>query len=791
VFANRLNWVGVVSFALTGVVASLLAARLKRAGRRLSDAHRKTRSILESISDGFTTFDREWKYTYVNPAAARMIGKTPEELLSKSVWDLWPHAKNSPFEVAFRRAATGNIPVQTEAFYPEPLNAWFDVRCYPSPDGLALFFTNTTEQKRRQEQLRLLESAILQTGDGIVIVKLSGEASCCQEPVFVNAAFERITGFSLEDLRGGALPLLHSPSWSAPTSAAQPPRSRSGCISAIEQPVRRKDGTEFWAEFALQPLQDGSGSYTHCVWTIQDTTERKKAEEMSRLFGSIVENSDDAILSKTMDGIVVSWNKGAERIYGYTQAEMVGKPISALIPSDRTYEQLDILDDLRRGRRLEHLETDRIRKDGRRIHVSLTMSPIHNSEGYIVGASVIARDITDRIVAGKALARSEEKYRSLALASSQIVWTTNAQGEVTDDIPHWRDFTGQGPDEIDGSGWLSALHPEDRDRTTDIWARAVKCRSFFNTEYRLRRYDDEYRWMDVHGVPVLEADGIVREWVGTCTDIHDRKQAEEEIRKLNQQLERRVGERTAALESANHELEAFAYSVSHDLRAPLRAVDGFSRILLDEFAPQLPEEAKRYLSMARKNAVQMGQLIDDLLAFSRLGRQPLSKQTISPAEIVRQVLEELREERDGRRVEITLSDLPQCQGDPNLLKQVYANLLSNGLKYTRKQEIARIEIGCLPSDSGDGLVYYVRDNGVGFDMRYANKLFGVFQRLHGSQEYPGTGVGLAIVQRIIHRHGGSVWAEAAVNQGATFYFALSPRRAPLEKGEITTCTTNS
>jgi light-regulated signal transduction histidine kinase (bacteriophytochrome) len=195
--------------------------------------------------------------------------------------------------------------------------------------------------------------------------------------------------------------------------------------------------------------------------------------------------------------------------------------------------------------------------------------------------------------------------------------------------------------------------------------------------------------------------------------------------------------------------------------------------------------------MARKNAVQMGQLIDDLLAFSRLGRQPLSKQTVSPSEIVRQVLEELREEREGRRVEISLSDLPQCQGDPNLLRQVYINLLSNGLKYTRKREIARIEVGCLPSDSSDEPVFFVRDNGVGFDMRYANKLFGVFQRLHGAQEYPGTGVGLAIVQRIIHRHGGSVWAEAAVNQGATFYFALSPRNSPIKKEEMTACTINS
>jgi len=220
-------------------------------------------------------------------------------------------------------------------------------------------------------------------------------------------------------------------------------------------------------------------------------------------------------------------------------------------------------------------------------------------------------------------------------------------------------------------------------------------------------------------------------------------------------------------------LEAFAYSVSHDLRAPLRAVDGFSRILLEEYGPQLPAEAKHYLEIARKNAVQMGDLIDGLLAFSRLGRQPVRKQTVATAELVRQVLEDLRLEQSGRQVEITVDYLPACEADPLLLRQVFANLLSNALKYTRRREVARIQIASM-----DSTVYCVRDNGVGFDMRYADKLFGVFQRLHRAEEYEGTGVGLAIVQRIIHRLGGRVWAEGAVNEGASFYFTLPNMVAP-------------
>jgi PAS domain S-box-containing protein len=261
--------------------------------------------------------------------------------------------------------------------------------------------------------------------------------------------------------------------------------------------------------------------------------------------------------------------------------------------------------------------------------------------------------------------------------------------------------------------------------------------------------------------------------LGLGIDISDRKRAEEEVRRLNAALEERVRQRTAQLEAANKELEAFSYSVSHDLRAPLRAIDGFAQKLVREFGAQLPEEAARQLRRVRENARQMGQLIDDLLTFSRLGRQPLRKQTVGPADLVRQVLEELRPEREGRRVEIRAGSLPPCQGDPALLKQVFTNLLGNALKYSRKRDPAVIDVGAREGDRPGECVYFVRDNGAGFDMRYAGKLFGVFQRLHPVEDYEGTGVGLAIVQRIIHRHGGRIWAEGQVDRGAEFAFTLT------------------
>lgn len=246
------------------------------------------------------------------------------------------------------------------------------------------------------------------------------------------------------------------------------------------------------------------------------------------------------------------------------------------------------------------------------------------------------------------------------------------------------------------------------------------------------------------------------------------------VRESQRDLEQRIQERTEQLQNSNKELESFSYSVSHDLRAPLRAINGFSSILNEGYAEKMPEEAQRYLRMIQSNAGQMGQLVDDLLAFSRLGRKELQKQPVDARQLVQQVLEELQSERDGRNVDVAIGELPLLHADPSLLKQVFVNLISNALKYTRIRDQARIEVGSYNTNGNGngGMVYFVRDNGAGFDMRYADKLFGVFQRLHRAEEFEGTGVGLATAERIISRHGGRIWAEAEPNEGATFFFTL-------------------
>ncbi|AFZ26731.1 putative ATPase [Cylindrospermum stagnale PCC 7417] len=268
-------------------------------------------------------------------------------------------------------------------------------------------------------------------------------------------------------------------------------------------------------------------------------------------------------------------------------------------------------------------------------------------------------------------------------------------------------------------------------------------------------------------------DGSVEYFSTIMRDISTLKAVEAEVLQLNAELEERVMERTAQLQSANKALETFSYSVSHDLRAPLRAIDGFSRIIQEDYSEQLDAEANRYLKVVRDNAKRMGELIDDLLNLSRLDRKEISKQPVFVNELIQQVLRDLTPEWSGRQIEFAIADLPICQADFSLLTQVWVNLLSNAIKYTRYKSVAHIEVGYQVMDGE--FVYFVRDNGSGFDMQYADNLFGVFQRLHREQEFEGTGIGLAIVQRIIQRHGGRIWAKAAVDQGATFYFTLPNR----------------
>lgn len=381
-------------------------------------------------------------------------------------------------------------------------------------------------------------------------------------------------------------------------------------------------------------------------------------------------------------------------------------------------------------------------------------------------------EIAERERVADALRRSEQRYRSLVEATAQIIWVADARGMVSERAPSWQAYTGQSDAEVFGEGWSKALHPEDGASALRAWRKCVDSGVPFEYEYRVRRADGEYRWFAVRGVPVRNVDGTVREWVRICIDIHDRRRAEQEIRRLNDELETRVRERTAQLVETNRELEAFAYSVSHDLRAPLRAIDGFSQALVEDAGPGADAGTLRHIERIRAATQRMGCLIDDLLSLSRISRVELVRADVDLSALARQVAKDLQQREPERIVEWQIWDDIGAQGDPRLLRVVLENLIANSWKFTSRCAQARIEFGAL--HEAHRVVYFVRDNGAGFDMAYAEKLFGAFQRLHSAAEYSGTGIGLATVQRVIHRHRGRIWARAQPGKGAVFFFTLDP-----------------
>jgi PAS domain S-box-containing protein len=408
---------------------------------------------------------------------------------------------------------------------------------------------------------------------------------------------------------------------------------------------RAKDGSFYWVDTTIVPFMNTEGKPRQYVAIRADITERKRAAEVCEQLAAIVEFSDDAIVSKKLDGTISAWNRGAEKVFGYSAAEIVGKPVLVLLPPERIEEESGILARIRSGERIDHFETVRVRKDGTRIDVSVTTSPIRDGNGAVVGVSKVARDITRR------------------------------------------------------------------------------------------------------------------------------KMDELEIRNLHEELEERIAKRTEQLTAANNELEAFSYSVSHDLRVPLRHIAGFSRILVNDFGPGMVVEAREYLQLIEDAVRRMGLLVDDLLNLAKLGQQSLKLCRTELNAIVDAVISMLGPECEGRAVEWCIAKLPALDCDPILMTQVFQNLLGNALKYSRNRPCAVIEVDSI-QQPGKAPIIFVRDNGAGFNRKYADRLFGVFQRFHADSEFEGTGVGLATVHRIIQKHGGTIWAESEVDHGATFYFAL-------------------
>ncbi len=534
-------------------------------------------------------------------------------------------------------------------------------------------------------------------------------------------------------------------------------------------------------------------SYTAARQSIRvyatEITERVRAEEAltqeRNLLRALIDHLPACIYVKDLEGRFLVYNAASVQLTGVgSEAAAVGKTVSDLFPAEiaRLYEE----DDARvmaSGQPIFDREepTQDAQKENR--WFLTTKIPLRNNDAAIIGLLGISQDITSRKQAEQLIHDAVEREQELRLQAQQSEDRFRTLVErslvgiyvIQDDKfayvnPAMEKNLGYSAAELASMKVLDTVAPEDRPLFQENLRRRIQG-LLPETRYGLRllRRNGSIAFVEVRG-SLSEFNGRSA-ILGTLLDVTERKEAEQKIQQLNEQLEARVLQRTVQLEEANKELEAFSYSVSHDLRAPLRHIHGYGEMLKREIEGRVSGEAQRFLDVIGRASAEMGQLIDDLLAFSRIARVEMQQRKVDLPSLVQRTIHGLEMDTKGREIAWTVAPLPAVWGDTPSLRQVFANLLGNAVKYTRHCESAQIEIGC-HSDEGDYRTFYIKDNGAGFDMQYADKLFGVFQRLHGAEEFEGTGIGLATVRRIIQRHGGRTWAEGVVNGGATFFFTL-------------------
>jgi len=545
----------------------------------------------------------------------------------------------------------------------------------------------------------------------------------------------------------------------------------------LELGLLRADGERIWVRTIGQPVID-DGRVVRVGGHIADITERKRAEQELQLRAELLDLAHDAVIVRDpVESRVTFWNREAEKIYGYSHAEAVGEVTHDLLATVFP-ESLEAVDETlaREGRwdgELRHM-----RKDGTVIIVSSRHALARDENGEPLAIIELNSDITESKRAAEELAETTGLLERTQQISKTGGWEYDlATGKLTltDEVYRIYGSSERAYGPVEPERVISAFDPDSAQIIAAALERLVADGEPFDLEVGLIRADGQPIWVRVVGEAVIDGSRVVRVR-GIVADVNDRRLAEEEIRALNAELEQRVAARTTELARVNHELETFAYSVSHDLRAPLRAVDGFSKVLLDDYAEKLGEDARHYLERVRAGAVRMGTLIDEILKLSRLSRQPFEREPIEISALAREIVAELRSVEPDRQVEVEIEDGLVAEADRGLVQSVLQNLLGNAFKFTTKTEHPRVRVGAVEQDGVP--VYFVADNGAGFDMAHAKALFRPFQRLHRESEFPGSGIGLATVVRVVHRHGGAIWAHGAVNEGATFHFTLTPGAHP-------------
>ena len=795
--------VGLVTYAAVSLTCVGFGHMMDRARRHaeelaqgLHESEARCRGIFESALDALITMDAEGRIQDFNPAAEQMLGYGKAHVVGHTVAELLipPHLREHHRESLRHYLKTGEAAVLARRIHMPATRAdgteilvEFSIAVMPRP-GEPPFFTahlrDITERLKAEASRHQLASVLDGSTDFIGMCDTAGI------PFYVNKAGLKMVGLdSLEQARQIHVREFFFPEDQGLVTGKFFPSVLEKGEGEIEIRFRHfKTGAAMWMLYRVFALHDASGQRIGLATVSRNISERKAAERATAHLAAIVRSSDDAIISKDLTGNVTSWNQGAERLFGYRADEMIGQPVVKLIPPDRLEEERHILGKISRGETVETYETVRRRKDGTDLHVSLTISPLFDAQGTVIGASKIARDITERVQQESVLAQSRERLRQALQYQEAIVgnmgeglYTVNREGLVVSMNHAAEKLFGWTKEELVGRKMHDVTHYKHPDGTPfpaeDCAGLQVlqKGIALLNHEDVFIRKDGTFFDVVYSSAPIRSGDDITG-LVVVFHDITEQKRADSILRDRDRALTAandELNQQKAGLAEANKELQSFSYSVSHDLRAPLRTIDAYVRIVEEDHGPELNDEVRRCLGIIRKAAGQAGELIDDLLEFSRLSRIGMDFRATKMTELAREAAADLSLTQHQRTVDLTIGDLPQCIGDWRLLKLVWANLLSNAFKFTRTRPLVQVEVGWLPDDRRpDACVYYVKDNGVGFDMKYVHKLFGVFQRLHLKDEFEGTGVGLAIVQRIVQRHGGRVWAESKIDGGATFYFSL-------------------
>ena len=608
-----------------------------------------------------------------------------------------------------------------------------------------------TNTKKKQHNPKVttedLKSLVENANDGFVVAKGEGVF------VYANKRMAEMTGYRVDELIGLTIrDLLHPDEFKKVMDRYKKRIAGKSILKTYESVFVKKNGESLPVELtAAKTIWQGEPAD---LGIIRDISERKSRDAEIRQLARIVESSDDAIIGGTLDGTIFSWNHGAERLYGYSEKEIRGKLITMLIPPERRDEHPGILSKIKNGEVIDHYETIRMRKGGKRINVSLTASPIKDASGKIVGVSSIARDVTER----KLFEEERDRFFNISL---DMLCIAGFDGYFKQLNPSWSKTLGWSNEELMSKPYLEFVHPDDRRPTVEAATDLAEGQIIITFDNRYLCKDGSYKWISWNSIPIIEEKLIY----AVARDVTEQTRAQEEIEKLNKELEHR----TIELEAINKELEAFSYSVSHDLRAPLRSIDGFSKILLDDYEDTLDDEGKDCLQRVRAASQRMACFIDDMLKLSHITRFEMRRQPVDLSKLAREIISDLKTAHPDRNVDFKIRSGVTANVDPHLFRIVLENLIGNAMKFSSKRPYGKIEFGFFKQETGPP-VYFVRDNGAGFDMNFAYKLFGVFQRLHSSSEFPGTGVGLATVQRVINRHRGRVWAEGAEDKGATFFF---------------------